>query len=107
MPDRRRDKRYRLTEPADGVLRMFPDVVVQQSDGDEWIALSREAAVTGETLVLDVVLTDADVGDMRQRFPVYVIESQPIVVNGDVRHRIRLQGGDLAPVLFEQQVRRG
>jgi hypothetical protein len=24
-----------------------------------------------------------------------------------VRHRIRLQGGDLAPVLFEQQVRRG
>ena len=96
-----------MTEPADGVLRMFPDVVVQQSDGDEWIALSREAAVTGETLVLDVVLTDADVGDMRQRFPVYVIESQPIVVNGDVRHRIRLQGGDLAPVLFEQQVRRG
>lgn len=107
MPDRRRDKRYRLTEPAECVLRIFPDVVVQQSERDEWIALSREAAVTGETLVLDVVLTDADVGDMRQRFPVYVIDSQPVVVNGDVRHRIRLQGGDLAPILFEQQVRRG
>jgi hypothetical protein len=96
-----------LTEPADGVLRIFPDVVVQQSDRDEWIALSREAAVTGETLVLDVVLTDVEVGEMRQRFPVYVIDSQPVIVNGDVRHRIRLQGGDLAPVLFEQQVRRG
>jgi hypothetical protein len=96
-----------LTEPADGVLRIFPDVVVQQRDGDEWIALSREAAVTGETLVLDVVLTDAEFGEMRQRFPVYVIDSQPIIVNGDVRHRIRLQGGDLAPILFEQQVRRG
>lgn len=96
-----------MTEAADCVLRIFPDVVVQQSERDEWIALSREAAVTGETLVLDVVLTDADVGDMRQRFPVYVIDSQPVVVNGDVRHRIRLQGGDLAPILFEQQVRRG
>ena len=107
MPDRRRDKRYRLTEPADGALRIFPDVVVQQSERDEWIALSREAALTGETLVLDVILADVDAGEMRQRFPVYVIHSQPVIVNGDIRHRIRLQGGDLAPVLFEQQVRRG
>src|SRR3954453_12350132 len=99
MPDRRRDKRYRLTEQADGVLRIFPDVVVQQSEADEWIAFSREAAMTGETLVLDVVLTDAEFGEMRQRFPVFVIESQPIIVNGDLRHRIRLQGGDLAPIL--------
>ncbi len=82
-------------------------MVVQQSGGDEWIALSREAALTGETLVLDVVLTDVDAGEMRQRFPVFVIDSQAVIVDGDVRHRIRLQGGDLAPVLFEQQVRRG
>jgi hypothetical protein len=82
-------------------------VVVQQSERDEWIALSRDAALTGETLVLDVVLTDADVGEIRQRFPVYVIDSQPVIVNGDVRYRIRLQDGDLAPLLFEQQVRRG
>lgn len=106
MADRRRDKRYRLNEPADGSLRIFPDVVVQQNGGDEWIALSREAALTGETLVLDVVLTDVDAGEMRQRFPVFVIESHPVIVDGDVRHRIRLQGGDLAPILFEQQVRR-
>ena len=107
MADRRRDKRYRLNEPADGSLRIFPDVVVQRNGGDEWIALSREAALTGETLVLDVVLTDADAMEMRQRFPVYVIDSQPVIVDGDIRHRIRLQGGDLAPILFEQQVRRG
>ena len=96
-----------MTEPAEAVLRIFPDVVVQQSERDEWIALSREAAVTGETLVLDVVLTDVDASEMRQRFPVYVIDSQPVIIDGDVRHRIRLQGGDLAPILFEQQVRRG
>jgi hypothetical protein len=107
MADRRRDKRFSLTEPAEGVLRIFPDVVVQQSSADEWIAFSREAALSGETLVLDVALTDADEGEMRQRFPVYVIDSQPVIVDGDVRHRIRLQGGDVGPVLFEQQVRRG
>jgi len=107
MPDRRRDRRYRLNQPADASLRIFPDVVVQQSGGDEWIALSREAALTGETLVLDVVLTDVDAMEMRQRFPVYVIDSQAVIVDGDVRHRIRLQGGDLAPILFEQHVRRG
>src|SRR5262245_16661264 len=105
--DRRRDKRFGFTEPAEAVLRIFPDVVVDQGSGDEWIAISREAALTGETLVLDIEMVDPDFGESRQRFPVYVIESQPVIIDGDVRHRIRLQGGDLSPILFEQQVRRG
>ena len=107
MADRRRDKRFSLTEPADGVLRIFPDVVVDQGTGDEWIATSREAALAGETLVLDIEVMDPDFGELRQRFPVYVIDSQRVIMDGDVRHRIRLQGGDLAPILFEQQRRRG
>ena len=106
MPDRRYDKRYRLTEPADGGLTLFPDVVVQQRSDHEWIALSREAALTGETLVLDVVLGDG-IGEIRQRFPVRVIDSRPIIVDGAVRHRIRLHRGGPPAVLFEQQVRRG
>ena len=107
MPDRRRDKRYRLTEPANGTVRTFADVVVQQSARDEWIALSREAVAIGETLVLDVVPADADDGEIGQRFPVYVIDSRPVIVDGVLRYRIRLQGGDSRPILFEQQVRRG
>ena len=96
-----------MTEPADGVLRIFPDVVVQQTARAEWVALSHEAAVVGETLVLDVVPADAAAGSTRQRFLVSVVETQPVMVDGDVRYKIRLQDGDRETVLFEQQVRRG
>jgi hypothetical protein len=107
MADRRRDKRFRLMEPAKGALRVFLDVIVQPNGKDEWIAISREAAVTGETLMLDVVVDETEVTELRERLPVCVIDSCPVIVDGDMRHRIRLRGGDLVPVLFEQQIRRG
>lgn len=93
-----------MTELSDSVLRTFLDVVVHQGEDDEWIALSREAAVVGETLVLDVMPTD-DPREMPQRFPVYVIDSQPVIINGDVRHRIRLQADELPDIFFEQPMR--
>lgn len=86
---------------------MFPEVVVQQTSSAEWVALSHEAAVVGETLVLDVVPADAPAGAKRQRFFVSVVESQPVIVDGDVRYKIRLQDSDREAVLFEQQIRRG
>jgi hypothetical protein len=82
-------------------------VIVQQSGHDEWIAISREPAIAGETLVLDIVMRDPDVGDLRHRQSVWVVDSRPIIIDGDMRHRIRLHAGNLAPALFEQQVRRG
>jgi hypothetical protein len=96
-----------LNEPANGSLRLFPDVVVQEERDDEWIAISRDPALIGETLVLDIALNDGDDGELRERFPVYVIDSQPVIVDGDVRHRIRLYASDAACILFEHQVRRG
>ncbi len=36
-----------------------------------------------------------------------VIESRPVMLDGYVRYRIRLQLDELPPILFEQQVRRG
>jgi len=107
VTDRRRDKRFRLTEPAAGALRVFPDVVVHQAGTDEWIGISRQPAFAGETLVLDVVQFDAVEGEIHRRLPVWVIESRPVIVDGDMRHRIRLHGGIMASVGFEQQVRRG
>jgi hypothetical protein len=89
-----------LTEPTEGILRVFRDVIVRREGLEEWVAISREGATVGETLVLDV-----DEGE--QQVTVYVIESRPIIVDGDMRHRIRLQAGDMPPILFEQQVRRG
>jgi len=107
MADRRRDKRFSLSEPAVGALTAFPDVVVQQGADDEWIGISRQPAVTGEMLVLDVLHSDAVEGEIWRRLPVCVIESRPVIVDGDMRHRIRLDGGISASVQFDQQVRRG
>jgi hypothetical protein len=107
MPDRRRDKRFRLTEPADGALRIFPDVSVQPNGENEWIAMSREAAITGETLILEIVTLGADAPEQRQRLPVYVIDSRPVIIDGDLWHRIRLYSGQMASVMLEQRIRRG
>ena len=107
MPDRRRDKRFKLVERPEGTVKCFLDVVVQPYGKDEWIAMSREPALTGETLMLDLVANEPDGCELRERLPVCVIDSRPVILDGELRHRIRLLGGDLAPVLFEQQIRRG
>jgi hypothetical protein len=100
MSDRRRQNRFRLTQAAEGTARMYPDVIVEPHGPDEWIVMGREPAVAGETLILDIVLLDTDEGEVRQRLPVYVIDSLPIILHGDMRHRIRLHAGTLAPVQF-------
>jgi hypothetical protein len=92
---------------VNGALQIFPDIVVQQADLDEWIGVSRQPAETGETLVLDVLQFDAIEGEIRRRVPVCVIESRPVIVDGDMRHRLRLHSGTMASVQFERQVRRG
>jgi hypothetical protein len=82
-------------------MRVLRDVIAHRN-GDDWIAISREPATAGETLVLHV-----DQGDERHRITVCVVESRPVIVEGDMRHWIRLQADHLPRVLFEQQVRRG
>ena len=86
---------------------MFPDVVVEPCGDDEWVGLSRQPAVAGETLLLDVLQGDAVTGPRRGRLPVCVIESRPVIVEGNVRHRIRMRSGSMASVWYERQVRRG
>jgi hypothetical protein len=96
MTDRRRHNSFRLTEAAEGAVRMYPDVIVEPHETDEWIAMGREAAVPGETLILDIVLLDAGGGELRHWLPVCVIDSRPIIHDGDMRHRIRLIAGTVA-----------
>ncbi len=93
-----------LAEPANGVVRVFRNVIVQPGGRNEWVAISSEAGVIGETLILGI--PDVDQSQRQCRFPVRVIESQPVIVDGETRYRIRLHTGELPPVLFEQQVRR-
>ena len=67
------------------MLRILRDVIVQRSANNEWIAIGREPGVTGETLVLDLGSAETPV-----RFTVRVLESRPVVVDGRVLHRLRL-----------------
>ena len=75
---------------------MYPDVIVEPHGTDEWIAMGREAAVAGETLILDIVMLDTGEGELRHRLPVCVIDSRPIILDGDMRHWIRLHGNGRA-----------
>jgi hypothetical protein len=61
------------------------DVLVQRASEGEIIAVGREAGVVGETVAVDFPAGDA--AGVRAD----VIESQPVVMNGSVRHRLRLR----------------
>ena len=89
-------------EPVEGVLRVLRDVMVYRIGDQEWIAVGREPAVVGEILMLDV-----NDGDSRKRLTMCVVESRRVMLDGEVRYRIRLQLDELPPILFEQQIRRG
>src|SRR3954470_13111926 len=106
MSDRRSYKRYSLTEAAEGTARLFPDVMVEPDGDDEWIALGREAAVAGETLILDIAVRGTDDGEVRERVQVCVTDSSPVFIEGEMRFRIRLRSGLLAPIVTERQARR-
>ena len=107
MADRRRDKRFNVTVPVSGTLRIFPDVIVHEDAEGEWVAISRQPAAAGETFILDVMQVDRLEGEGPRRVPVRVIESRPVLIDGEVHHHIRLHGSVPAHVPFEQQVRRG
>lgn len=83
-------------------MRVLRDVIVHRTGDEEWVAIGREPAAIGETLMLDV-----NDGDAWHRLTMCVIESRPVVLDGDMRHRIRLHNDELPPILFEQQIRRG
>ncbi len=91
--------RFRFIEPVESVLRVLRDVIVHRAGDHEWVAIGREPAVVGETLMLDV-----DDGDAWHRLTMCVIESRPIILDGDMRHRIRLHNDELPPIVFEQQI---
>jgi hypothetical protein len=62
------------------------DVVVQRAGRREVIAISREPGVLGEAVTVEVPAEDAGV-----RIRARIVESLPMVVDGTVRHRLRLE----------------
>ena len=101
MLGRRRDVRFKFIEPVESVLRVLRDVIVHRAGDHEWVAIGREPAVVGETLMLDV-----DDGDAWHRLTMCVIESRPVIRDGDMRYRIRLHNDELPPIVFGQHIAR-
>ena len=66
-------------------MRVLRDVVVDRIDREELLAISQVPAVAGEEMSLDLVGAGTAI-ELR----VKVLESRPVIIDGAVRHRIRL-----------------
>ena len=64
----------------------FARIVVQRTTDNEWTAIAREAGVVGEILVSISASVSSPL-----RYPVRVLESRPVIIEGTVRHQLRLQ----------------
>lgn len=85
MSGRRSNHRYRVRN-ARGILRVLRDVTVKRGPENEFIAISGEPAALGESFALERIVDGAAVATK-----VRVIESRPTMVNGSLRHRLRLK----------------
>jgi hypothetical protein len=84
MSVRRRSSRSQVFN-ADGVLRVWRDVVGHWTAAGEYLVVSNEAEVKGEHLTVYLAS-----GDQRS-IPVRVVDSQPIIRDGSVQHQLRLR----------------
>lgn len=85
MFGRRGYQRFDIRDNTQGVMHVLRDVVLQRIEASQWLAVSREAGVIGEVMTLDSGVHGSPSVQVR------VVESRPIVVNGAVRHRMRLE----------------
>jgi hypothetical protein len=84
MSGRRSYPRFSVLPSPEGVLRVMSDVVVKSVTADDMVVLSREPGVRGELIAVQP--PDSAGGRLLAR----VLESQLIVVDGSIRHELRL-----------------
>jgi hypothetical protein len=85
MSGRRSHPRFAVSTPWDGAMRVLREVVIQRTGDDELLALGHLPATIGEEMTLDVLSAGTTL-EVRVR----VLESRPVIVDGSVRHRVRL-----------------
>ena len=84
MHGRRRETRFLPSPPWNAALQTVEDVGLERAEnGDVWV-LGETPARRGDTLILEVAT-----GGLRM--DVQVLESEPVRVDGAVRHRLRLR----------------
>jgi hypothetical protein len=87
MPGRRRDQRFTLSVPWEGALRVPADVVIEQYGDKEVSVVSSAPAHRDELMTLDATGTGSEPAVTMN---VRVTESVPVLIDGVVRHRLRL-----------------
>ena len=87
MPGRRRDQRFILSVPWEGELCVPADVVIEEYGDKEVSVVSNAPAHRDELLTLDAAGTSSE---SATTLSVRVKESVPVLVDGVVRHRLRL-----------------
>ena len=87
MLGRRSHVRLSLESGAEGVLSLSRDVAVRVNSDGQIVAISREAAATGERM--RVMLHDDDIVVLAD-----VIESKPIIRDGAVRYQLLLRSAN-------------
>jgi hypothetical protein len=85
MAGRRRHERFAPAQPWDGAVQVLKDVIVQRDGEAGLVAIGQAPGVVGEQLTLDLA-GGGHVVTCRVR----VEESRPVILDGSVRHRIRL-----------------
>lgn len=83
MSLRRRSSRVQVVN-ADGVLRVWRDVVGRRTDSGDYLVVSNEAGIKGERLTVHFA------GGEQRPIPVRVVDSQLIIRDGSVQHELRL-----------------
>ncbi len=80
---RRRSSRLQ-TLNADGLLRVWRDVTGYRTDDGDYLVISSEAGVKGEQLTVYLA------SGTNLSISVRVVDSQPLIFDGSVRHQLRL-----------------
>ena len=62
------------------------DVLVQSVARDQVVAICREPGVLGEAVTVELSTEEP-----RSSVAARIVESQPVMMNGTVRHRLRLE----------------
>lgn len=86
MSGRRRHERFAPAQPWDGALKVLRDVIVQEELDGGLVAFGQAPGVVGEQLTLDMAG-----GGYVVTLAVRVRESRPVILEGRVRHRVRLE----------------
>jgi hypothetical protein len=100
MNEWRRHARFEC-EDTEGVLRVLRDVVVRRMKNGDLVATGTEPGQVGEEVMVHV--TGQKGGDVRAR----VVDSRLVLVEGFIRHRIRLATVDRTGAAVDDADRRG